>query len=300
MSLVTILMATYNCQEFLDEQIQSLVNQDFNDLEFVFVDDHSTDSSYSILKKYAENDSRINVFQKPKNLGINKTFEFGIQQAKGDFIALSDQDDVWELNKISLLMNSIGSSSLIYSDSQLIDAQGLKLTLYSQHNFLCDYPSPLFYTFGTKAMGHAMLFKKEILSIALPFPEFLGHDFSIGFAAACMNGVKYFPNPLVQYRQHANNAVSANLSKAKKNRPSKAIKKNNIIKRIQFLADRCPNPTEKSIFNLLLNSYSEGSIKARLLRFNIVYKHRNSMLAYKGKSKFGEILYPFKLLISIY
>ncbi|MFM1913674.1 MAG: putative glycosyltransferase [Bacteroidota bacterium] len=300
MSFVTIVMATYNGQEFLNQQIQSLLKQDYPFLEFIFVDDFSIDSSFHILTKFAALDPRIKVFRNLKNLGINKTFEFGIQQAKGDFIALSDQDDVWDLNKISILMNSIGSSSLIYSDSHLIDAQGNKLTQYSQQNFLCDYPSPLFYTFGTKAMGHAMLFKKEILSIALPFPDFLGHDFSLGFAAACMNGVKYFPYPLVQYRQHANNAVSANLSKAKKNRPSREIQKNNIIKRINFLADRSPNLTEKSIFKKLFHSFSHNSLKARFQRFFLVFPHRKSMLTYKGKTKLGEFLYCFKLFYSIY
>jgi glycosyltransferase involved in cell wall biosynthesis len=124
--LISIVMATYNGEKFLREQVDSLLTQSYPSLEFVFVDDASSDSSLAILQEYAFSDSRIHVVVNPVNQGLLATFENGIRAAKGDMIALSDQDDVWLPEKISLLAEAICSNSLIYADSALTDASGTR------------------------------------------------------------------------------------------------------------------------------------------------------------------------------
>ena len=298
--LISIVMATYNGEKYLREQVDSLLAQSYPSLEFVFVDDASSDASLAILQEYALRDSRIRLILNPVNQGLLATFETGIRAAKGEIVALADQDDVWMPEKISLLAGAIGSHSLIYADSALTDAAGARTGKFSDRNHLCDYPKALHYVFGTKAMGHAMLFKREIIDIALPFPDYVGHDYILGFAAAALNGVAYFPATLVNYRQHSSNTMGADLSKGKKNYNTREERNARIVKRLNLLAERCPAGEEREILQALAQDFASACIAARIRRFFTVARHHRAMLAYKGKSALGSFLYSFKLLISIY
>jgi glycosyltransferase involved in cell wall biosynthesis len=298
--LISIVMATYNGEKYLREQVDSLLAQSYPSLEFVFVDDASSDASLAILQEYALRDSRIRFISNPVNQGLLATFETGIRAAKGDLIALSDQDDVWMPEKISLLAGAIGSHSLIYADSALTNAAGTITGKFSDRNYLCDYPTALHYVFGTKAMGHAMLFKREIIDIALPFPDYVGHDYILGFAAAALKGVAYFPATLVNYRQHSSNTMGADLSKGKKNYTTREERNARIVKRLTLLAERCPAGEEREILQDLAQDFASTGIAARIRRFLTVAKHHRTMLAYKGKSTLGSFFYSFKLLFSIF
>ncbi len=293
-------MATYNGEKYLREQVDSLLAQSYASLEFIFVDDASSDSSLAILQAYAAKDSRIHLIENSVNQGLIATFEIGIRAAKGEMIALSDQDDVWLPGKISLLAEAIDSFSLIYANSALSNAAGEVTGKYSDRNHLCDYPSALNYVFGTKAMGHAMLFKREIIDVALPFTDFVGHDYILGFAAASLNGVKYYPQTLVNYRQHSSNTIGADLSKGKKNYTTRQERNARIVKRLELIASRCPAGSEREILIRLARNFESKSLTARVNRFLTVAKHHRAMLAYKGKSAIGSFLYSFKLLISIF
>ena len=298
--LISIVMATYNGEKYLREQVDSLLAQSYPTLEFIFVDDASSDSSLAILQEYASQDERIRLVTNPENQGLLATFETGIRSAKGEMIALSDQDDVWMPDKIRLLAGAIGSHSMIYADSALTDAAGLVTGKFSDRNYLCDYPTGLHYVFGTKAMGHAMLFKREIIDIALPFPDFVGHDFILGFAAAALHGVSYFPATLVNYRQHSSNTMGADLSKGKKNYNTREERNARIVKRLNLLAERCPAGVEREILLRLALDFASTTIAARIRRFLTVATHHRAMLAYKGKSALGSFLYSFKLIFSIF
>jgi len=298
--LISIVMATYNGEKFLREQVDSLLAQSYPSLEFVFVDDASSDSSLAILQEYSSKDVRIRLVANPVNQGLLATFEQGIRAAKGEMIALSDQDDVWMPEKISLLAGAIGGHSLIYADSALTDAAGAVTGKFSDMNHLCDYPSPLHYVFGTKAMGHAMLFKREIIDLALPFPDYVGHDYILGFAAASLNGVRYLPETLVNYRQHSSNTMGADLSKGKKNYTTREERNARIVKRMELIAERCPAGGDREILHGLARDFALTSMEGRVRRFLSVAKHHRAMLAYKGKSALGSLLYSFKLLFSIF
>lgn len=298
--LISIVMATYNGEKYLREQVDSLLTQSYPSLEFVFVDDASSDETLAILQEYVSRDPRIRLIINPFNQGLLATFETGIRAAKGKMIALSDQDDVWMPEKISLLAGTIGSHSLIYADSALTDAAGARTGKFSDRNHLCDYPTALHYVFGTKAMGHAMLFKREIINIALPFPDYVGHDYILGFTAAALNGVSYLPATLVNYRQHSSNTMGADLSKGKKNYNTREERNARIVKRLNLLADRCPAGDEREILQALAQNFASAGIAARIRRFFTVAKHHRAMLAYKGKSALGSFLYSFKLLFSIF
>ncbi len=299
--LISIVMATYNGENFLREQVDSLLAQTYPNLEFIFVDDASQDGTLPILHEYAAKDSRIQLIENSVNQGYRKTFENGILKARGEFIALSDQDDYWLPSKITELANSIGDYSLIYSDSELVDDDGKFLgEKMSDRKRQIAYNSPLMYTFGAWAPGHSMLFRKDLLPFALPIAEFVTHDYLIGFAATCANGITYLPKPFVHYRQHATNAIGANLKKGKKPYKSTKERNNLIISRLNLICERCPEGKNKEILKSFAEACAGNSVKDRFNRVMIVMKHHRAMLAYKGKSELGSFLYSFKLFFSIF
>jgi len=294
-------MATYQGEKYLKIQIESLLAQDYPNLEFIWVDDASTDQSFSILKAYASQDVRIQILENLKNEGHNAAFERGMKAANGEYIALSDQDDYWIPSKISTLVNGIGNYSLIYSDSQLIDQAGRELPLkMSGLKRQIAYNSPLMYTFGAWAPGHSMLFKKEVLETALPLSNWVTHDYLLGFSATCHKGIAYIPIPLVHYRQHESNAIGADFKNAKKLYQTRSERNMRICERIKILAERCCDSKEKQLFEQLYLDFSGNSLFNRMRRCKTVLKYRDDMLAYKGKSSLGNFLYSFKLLFSIY
>lgn len=91
--LITVVMSVYNSEKYLDEAIQSILNQTFNDFEFIIINDGSTDNSLNIIKKYIRLDKRIVLISR-ENKGLIASLNEGIQQSKGKYIARMDADDI--------------------------------------------------------------------------------------------------------------------------------------------------------------------------------------------------------------
>ena len=294
-------MACYQGEKFLAIQLESLLAQDYSHLEIICVDDASSDATWSILQAFAHKDKRLQLIQNETNLGYRKTFEKGINLAKGELIALSDQDDYWIPSKISRLADSIKDASLVYADSDLVDDAGQFIgQKMSDIKRQIAYSSPMMYTFGAWAPGHSMLFKRDLLEFALPIVDFVTHDYLIGFAATCANGIAYLPESLVHYRQHASNTIGANLKKAPKPYKSREEKNSRILARLNLLQSRCPAGPEQQVLRDFYLACQGNGIMHRINRVRIVLKYRDDMLAYKGKSAFGKFAYCFKLFFALY
>ena len=124
--LVSVVLCTYNGEQFIEEQVDSILRQSYSPLELIISDDASSDSTPQLLKRY-ENDARVIIFYQPVNFGLTSNFGFAASQSKGSLIAFSDQDDVWLENKIEKMAEAIGNSNLIYTDSLLTDEKGNSL-----------------------------------------------------------------------------------------------------------------------------------------------------------------------------
>ena len=105
--MISIAMATYNGAEFVAEQIESILMQTYTDFELIISDDCSKDNTVEILNQFASKDKRIKVIVNEKNLGFKKNFEKIISLCKGDYIAFCDQDDIWTLDHLEILLNEI-------------------------------------------------------------------------------------------------------------------------------------------------------------------------------------------------
>lgn len=211
--MVSIALATFNGERFLKSQLNSIFNQTYKDIEVIACDDASTDDTPLILKEYSKKHN-LRYFINPTNIGFVKNFEKCLSYCNGDFIALSDQDDIWKPTKIETLIQNIGNNSLICSDASLIDSfdQVFAESFREYSNIVIpQYPVTLKnLLFTNYVTGCTALFKKELLKTALPFPEGERyHDWWLAIIAAKVNGICYLQAPLVLYRQHSHNDTGA-------------------------------------------------------------------------------------------
>ncbi len=207
LKLVSVALTTYNGEKFLQQQLDSIVNQTYSNIEIIIVDDCSTDRTQDLLNRFRQDyEGRIELYFNETNLGLVKNFEKVLGYCNGDFIALCDQDDVWESQKIERLVEHINSSSLIYSDASLIDDNGEVFVTSRTREYNLNNRSGLVFEdllFKNYVVGCTALFKKSILIDVLPFPEHaLFHDWWIAIIASKSCGIKYLDESLVSYRQH--------------------------------------------------------------------------------------------------
>lgn len=132
--LVSVAMTTYNGEKFLREQIDSILNQTYQNLEIVICDDCFTDGTFGILEEYERRDSRIKLRRNERNLGFIKNFEQAVSLCTGEFIALSDQDDIWEPWKLEESVKNIEGYDLLCTNSLLVDEERRVIAMFSQAN----------------------------------------------------------------------------------------------------------------------------------------------------------------------
>lgn len=207
-SLVSVAMATYNGEEFLREQLDSIYNQTYKNIDVLVTDDCSKDNTVLILEEYKIKYG-LQYYINRKTLGIVKNFERALSLCKGKYIALSDQDDIWFPEKIENLVNEIDDYSLIFSDAKLNDRYSKNNldSLNKVSDYMADTDTPFLQLFFRKFIyGCTMLLKKEVLEQALPIPDGVCyHDRWLVIVAAKMGGIKYLDKELMYYRQHENN-----------------------------------------------------------------------------------------------
>ena len=187
--LISVALATYNGARHLPAQLASLRTQTWAKLEIVAIDDASSDGSWALLQQAALLDALL--------------AERAMSLCRGDYIAPCDQDDVWHDDKLHTLFAAIGGHTLAYADSALIDEHGKPLGLCLSDRFgMTQGSDPLAFAFWNCVSGHAMLFRRELLSAALPLRGGRFHDWWLAFVAASIGSIVYVPRPLVDYRQH--------------------------------------------------------------------------------------------------
>lgn len=216
--LASIVMATYNGEKYLRQQLDSILQQTYQYFELIVVDDASTDETLSILNEYAASDDRIHVYPAEKNMGLVANFERGLKLAKGEFVALSDQDDIFRKDKIELLLNVLKDNpgcDLATSDLSLIDDESNEIAQSMwRYQRLNPKPGKPFRRLlrSNFATGCAMMFRQRLLELAIPFPpDCVVHDWWLAVIASSAKGggICLIEEPLTEYRQHRANVLGA-------------------------------------------------------------------------------------------
>lgn len=214
--LVSIAVTTYNGSRYLRQQLDSLLTQDYPNIEIVVADDCSSDDTRLVLSEYEGND-QFRWYQNDSNLGYVKNFEKVIAKCKGEFIALCDQDDIWYPNKISRTMKEFNSDEIMlaYSNADLIAENDSLLPSSLMERMPI---SPIigkgfrkFYFYST-VNGCCAVFRSGLYRGSAPFPDEVPHDWWLAYRAARLGGVSYVDERLLGYRQHDMNAEGISYS----------------------------------------------------------------------------------------
>lgn len=191
-----------------------MLQQTWANIEIVVSDDHSTDATSEILKRY-EADPRFRITYQPGNLGPVANFEFATRQARGEYLAFCDQDDIWLPEKIEKLYRAIGEHWLVYCDSILVDENGQSLQKNLSHlRKMYSGADTRGFVFSNVVWGHTMMINRALSPYVLPIPENVPHDIWFAMKATILTGILYVDEPLTLYRQHAKTVTTTVAQKA--------------------------------------------------------------------------------------
>jgi len=157
--LVSVIMSVYNDEDNIESSIKSILSQTYNNIEFLIVDDLSNDNTHKILKTYESLDNRIKIYKNNINLGLTKSLNFLISQAKGDYIARQDSDDISFKTRIEEEIKFIkdhdldacSSRALIKGTNKVIP----RFSYYFPLSFILKYKNPIIHG--------SLVIKKDII-----------------------------------------------------------------------------------------------------------------------------------------
>jgi len=278
--LVSIALCTYNGEEYLREQLDTLVNQTYPNIEIIAVDDCSSDSTVEILDEYSKKVPNFQYYINDKNLGFTKNYEKAISLCNGEYIAIADQDDIWDLNKITLLKEHIGNNILIYAKSLMVNSNGESLGYTSMHNRIpYSGNDPRITTFISLIWGHNMLFRKDLIAKIFPLNSNIKYyDWFISITSLNYGTVLYFDEILVYRRVHENNATTnIHLSKAEYLSEIKIWLKSILeIKDLRYI----------EWFQKMDKLFSKNNF---ISRFMFLYKYKNILFKVSSKSHLSKL-----------
>lgn len=224
---IDILLATHNGETFLKEQIDSILAQTEKQTEkisrLIIRDDASTDGSFKILRAYEKmHPEKIVILDSSQKLGIKANFSALMSQSTAKYILFADQDDIWEAEKVCVLLKkmkeleSLHSAKcplLVHSDLKVISSKG-KLVSPSFWKYAGLKPSrgKTLNRLLTQNVvtGCAMMINRPLLKLSFPIPQnAVMHDWWLALIASAKGKIGEIDTPTVQYRQHGKNAVGA-------------------------------------------------------------------------------------------
>lgn len=218
--MISVCMATYNGEKYIRQQLDSIISQIGKDDEIVISDNESSDKTVLIIKSY--NDPRIKLFtykcdraslitKVKKDKNITNNFENALKNCRGDFIFLSDQDDIWFQNKIEKQLPLLQKYDLVMSNATLVDGKNnvIKERLYEK--------DPLYKgIFSFRARGCLFAITRSLLNKALPVPKSVFfHDLWFGILAEYRHSIYFIDIPLVFHRRGIGNASTDVTEKSK-------------------------------------------------------------------------------------
>ena len=205
---VSVCLASYNGARYIRAQIDSILPQFEPGDELLISDDGSTDDTLGILFEYGE---RLRIVGRDRAGGVVRNFERVLSAARGDFVVLSDQDDVWLDGRLALIRNRLLDVPLVMTNGEVVDAH-LKPTGQDIRQ-LVGFHNGFLRTFAAnRYVGCCMAFRRELLEIALPFPSHIQwHDWYLALLGELLFTCEYEPRKTILFRRHASNASNTGL-----------------------------------------------------------------------------------------
>ncbi len=226
---LSVALCTYNGSKFIEQQINSILNQTIKVDEIIVCDDKSSDTTVSILRKLQDQHPTIVIFENEINLKSTKNFEKAIQLCSGDYIFLADQDDHWNEQKVAktlAVFKENPTAEGVFSNANLIDENNTfiynKTIWDSVFFFEKEMLKPIDFINliaknGNVITGATLCIKEEVKTFIFPFSEEIFHDEWIAYLIAFRNTLFYSTENLIDYRIHKNQQVGMkNMNKTAK------------------------------------------------------------------------------------
>ncbi|MDR3415442.1 MAG: glycosyltransferase family 2 protein [Nevskia sp.] len=202
---VSVCIATYNGEKYIARQLESIASQLSPDDEIVLVDDQSSDRTLDIVRSL--DFGILKIVRAPSRGGPTAAFGLALQHARGEFIFLSDQDDVWLPGKVEKMLSALERADLVVSDACVVDE---KLGPIFPSFFVLRGSKPGVFRnfFRNSYVGCCMAFRAAVARAALPIPQQVYmHDVWIGLIANLLFRVEFLPEPLILWRRHGATAT---------------------------------------------------------------------------------------------
>ena len=269
-NLISVILPVYNGETFLEEAINSILNQTYSNFELIIIDDCSKDSSLAIANKFADKDKRIAIISNTENKKLPATLNIGHHLAKGNFITWTSDDNILKPSFLECLINSLleNQADIVYSNYDIITENGslkrIHITGPTEHIL-----------YGNK-IGASFLYKKEVFEELNGYNEslFLLEDYDFWLRASIKFNFHHLDANLYQYRLHSDSLTSGiEHHKEKKSKHEKGVVE--MFKKISdaFSWNTCTlNLITKNFLGQQINisNYLENKniIKNDLIRFN--------------------------------
>lgn len=207
---VSVVMCTYNGGKYIREQLVSIVAQTYQPCEIIIQDDGSTDDTMDIVAEYTQRYPLIRITKNERGKGINNNFFSAIEKAKGEFVAISDQDDIWKLDKIEVMLDAIGDKMMCVGRSVPFYDEGDKRVNvhYDQRKPNCNIVRMMY----ASMPGHCMLFRKSLLQHlpshleTRPIYTHTWYDVILGQTAAALDSIVLLDRVITMQRRHVDAA----------------------------------------------------------------------------------------------
>lgn len=263
---VTIVMATYNGEHYLSEQIESILSQTYTNWELYIHDDNSTDATVDIISYYVSKDSRIKYLDDSlsfKSATLN--FKYLIDHISiYEYLMFSDQDDIWLPDKIKITLEVMlveeikqpNKPILIHTDLKVVDSKLniIDSSFYNYMNIDISKDSLNRLLVRNVVTGCTLMINKPLYKLVLNMSEqAIVHDWWIALTARLFGQIIFIEKPTLLYRQHDYNSIGAN-------------KNNSIKQNLQY------------IFN-----YNRKEIESYITQCTSLYEIYSNRMSYKDK-----------------
>ena len=223
--MITIIMAVYNGQEYIREQLESLKDQTYTEWRLVIRDDHSSDKTAEIVKKFSDEVEQEVIFkvnEKPSGSAKNN-FALLINDAKeSDYVMFCDQDDIWKKDKIEITFNKMKQAEerygrdfplLVHGDVEVIDENGNinADSMFEMSHINADSKLPQI-LIQNHVTGCTMMCNKKLIVGISEYTSseyIIMHDYLAALYASVFGKIEVIKKPLLSYRQHSGNSVGA-------------------------------------------------------------------------------------------
>ncbi len=217
--LISVILITYNAEEFVRLAIDSVLNQTYRDFELIIIDDGSIDNTIEIIKDYTSKSDRIISMFYEHSGNVGKLRNEAIKISKGEYIAIIDGDDIWSEEKLMLQIQFMEQFDLICTNANEIDsANNIIKVRYFQENI----PEKLtldFLAYKNYVITSSVLMRKDIVIKAGMFEDDVGirgEDYILWLNIAQIGNILFLDRSLIKYRRHTGNLSYLNIEERKK------------------------------------------------------------------------------------